>query len=161
MPDAVQPATLPAPTEIPLANYAPSIVIAGKRGERFEVAVNAVANRADAQIIVSKLKRLLEKTVQAYLEPDAPAPDPLTLSRLMTSAEAVVNMSISAYENKTPKDGGGGMAEYAKGLIEAAAKGLSAGVHTAADKRAEKMAALGRAKAASTEIEAKNVTPAP
>jgi len=30
--------------------------------------------------------------------------------RLTSAAESIVNISLAAYENKTPKDGGGGMA---------------------------------------------------
>lgn len=146
-------------TEIKRADFAPSLTVVGEKKERFEVAVNAVANRADAQITVSKLKRLLDKTVQVYLEEGAMAPDPLTLSRLTSAAESIVNMSMSAYESKDVKDGGHGMASYAEGLLKAAAEGLSAGAKTSYDRRREEMANLGKKRAA-TEIEVKNVTPA-
>lgn len=152
MADAVQPA-LPAPKEIAVEEFAPSITVVNKKNEKLELAINAVANRADAQILASKLKKLLDKTVQNLLDAEH-APDVVTLGRLTTAAEAIVNISISAYEGKAPKDGGAGAADIAKGMLEAATRGMSQGVASAADKRAEKMAALGRAKAVEVEATA-------
>ncbi len=142
-----EPAQLPAPATIKREEFAPSMTVIGPKNESFEVAINAVANRADAQITVSKLKRLLDKTVEKFLEPDATAPDPLTLSRLTSAAESIVNMSMSAYEAKDPKDGGAGMASYAERLIKAAAEGLGNAAQTSYDRRQEEMKNLGKKKA--------------
>ncbi len=143
-------------SEIGHKEFAPSVTVVTGNNRKIEVSVNAVANRADAQILVAKLKKILDRTVEECLKTDE-ALSPTNLGRLLSAAESVVNMSMMAYEAKNPKDGGAGMAHYAEKLLEAAARGVSSGAQTNAERRAEAMAKLGLKKNA-TEIEAKNVT---
>ena len=146
-------------TEVKHAEFAPSLTVVTGNNRKYDVSVNAVANRADMQILVAKLKKILDKTVEEYIKTDETL-SPTDLGRLMGAAKSVADMSLLAYEAKDPKEGGAGMASYAEKLLEAAARGVSSGAQTSAERRRKMMADLGKKKD-SVEIIATNVTPKP
>lgn len=63
---------------------------------RFEVAANAVANRAMMQVNVAKLRKLCEQAMDVYLR-DGLAPDSKTLKTLVDAVATVDGMSDIAY----------------------------------------------------------------
>lgn len=126
-----------------------------EKGRRYEVAANAIANRAMMQVNVAKLRSIGERALQPYLEnPNLPI-SPKEFKILAEGVELVENLSAQAYsDSKT----GGNLANALERLVYAAAKGAAQGVTTGTsgdtpDNRMRRMRNLiGKAKP---------VTPAP
>jgi hypothetical protein len=144
--------------EVKLQDFAPSVTVHGPRNSRFEVAINAAANRAHWQIILSKIDWLLEKKL-ALMKKKAEAneedlPDALTLNRIVTTAAALQGMSILAYGDGTPPSDppGSDFERFAVSAVKAATEGAVKGMGSFKDKEA-RIRELGRKK------EEKTVTP--
>ncbi len=119
---------LPPPQEMAAKDYAPSIRVVGPDGRKWDVAVSAAANRNHWQIVISKLSRLLERSVDRFTKDEGEIPDVLTISRLTQVAETLQSMSTSAYgTGKALGDGHGEMERFATGVIRAAAEGMVRG----------------------------------
>lgn len=134
-----EPLPLPEPehkpgSEVAALSYAPSLTVKDTAGNRWEVAINAAANRAQGQIVVSKVRRLYEKALAGYLEDGAEAPDALTLQRLANTALAIEQMGIICYEAKKEMKPGetSEFERLATGLVKAAAEGVGRGAASGA-----------------------------
>lgn len=94
-----------------------------EKGRRYEVAANAIANKAMMQINVAKLRVLAERAIKPYLEnPDIPI-SPKELKILTESAEVIERMAEAAYSNSKQ----GTLANALEKLVFAAAKGGAQG----------------------------------
>lgn len=139
--------------------YAPSISVIGPDKKKFFVSANAKANRAHFQMISSRVRGLLEKTIKDMEERDE-APDTKELKRIVDIAITVEEMAILAYEGRKPlkPTEASAFGDLAMGLVRAAAEGTAKGTTQAVfDERLRKIRNLGRSKPEATEIEAKAV----
>jgi hypothetical protein len=94
-----------------------------EKGRRYEVAANAIANKAMMQVNVAKLRVLHERAMKPYFDnPELPI-GPKELKVLTESAEVIERMAEAAYSNSKQ----GNMANALEKLVFAAAKGAAAG----------------------------------
>jgi hypothetical protein len=127
-----------------------------EKGRRYEVAANAIANRAMMQVNVAKLRSIGERALKPYLDDPTKEISPKEFKILAEGVELVENLSAQAYsDSKT----GGNLANALERLVFSAAKGAAQGASTAGtsgntpDNRMRRMRSLiGKAKP---------VTPAP
>lgn len=113
-----------------------------EHGRRYEVAANAVANKAMMQINVAKLRSLAERAIKPYLEnPELPV-GPKELKILVESAETIERMADAAYSNTKQ----GNLANALEKLVFAAAKGgaQGAGAGTSGDMPQNRLARMKR-----------------
>jgi len=138
---------LPAPAKTDLATFAPSLTVIGPDERKFEVAVNAAANRAQAQITASRVRALLDKKLSALEESPTP-PDTKELAKVISMAVEVEEMALIAYESRrklNDKDSSE-FERLAMGLVGAAAHGAAAGAATEQGDRIKRIRELGKAK---------------
>jgi len=147
-----------APPEIKLRDFLGTITVVGPDNRKFEVAVNAAANRARAQMTVSKIHTLLDKRLDEIIAAGV-VPDILTLKRITETAATLQEMSMTAYEAKNPPPGTGSsdFERFAIGAVKAATEGAVKGMGTFRDREA-KIKQLGR-KRDTIEVESETVPP--
>jgi hypothetical protein len=127
-----QPAT-PAPADTPAAvvkeiEHSSFIetfrVREGK--QKFDVAANAVANKAMAQVQVSKLRVLMERAMKPYFDNPEFCPDSKSLKALVDAADVIEDLAARAYgDSKGSKNG-----NMLERLVLAATKGAVQGATT-------------------------------
>lgn len=96
-----------------------------ERGRRYEVAANAIANRALMQMNVAKLRVLCERAIKPYIDTPDLIPSAKDLKVLTDAFQTVDSMSDMAYSDR--KGGGGSLANSLERLVYAATKGAAAG----------------------------------
>jgi hypothetical protein len=117
-------------------------------GKKYEVAANAIANRALMQINVAKLRTLCERAMKVYEDhPDAPVFSK-DLKIIADAVEVVENLSERAYSDGK---NGGPMGSAIERLVYAATKGAAAGAakpvgSNSPEARLKRLKQIGRAK---------------
>lgn len=121
-----------------------------EKGRRYEVAANAIANRALMQMNVAKLRVLIERTMKPYLESDL-APDPKSLKIIVEAVQVVDSMANDAYSDAKK---GGALANSLERLVYAATRGAAAGAGDSAkpgsnspEARMKRLNSIGKKKA--------------
>lgn len=94
-----------------------------EKGRKYEVATNAVANRALMQMNVAKLRSLIERAIKPYEDHPELVPSPKDLKTLVEAVQTVDSMSDIAYSDKKA----GGLANSLERLVYAATRGAAAG----------------------------------
>lgn len=95
-----------------------------EKGRRYEVAANAIANKAMMQVNVAKLRVLAERAMEPYLaNPDMPV-TPKELKIMTEAIDLIDNMGANAYSDSK---GGGMLANSLERLVHAAARGAASG----------------------------------
>lgn len=94
-----------------------------EKGRRYEVAANAIANRAYAQVNVAKLRSLIERVMKPYEDDPKLIPGPKELKVIVEAVQAVDAMANDAYSDKKA----GGLANSLERLVYAATRGAAAG----------------------------------
>lgn len=98
-----------------------------EKGRRYEVAANAIANRAWCQINVAKLRTLGERAIKPYLDnPEMPI-SPKDFKTLVEGIQVVEDMAAQAYSDSKNT---GNLANSLERLVYAAAKGAASGAQT-------------------------------
>ena len=128
MPDGDQ--NLPAvpPQEVGMEKFAPSLTVVGPDKKKFEVPVNAAANRAFAQMTVARVRGLLWKKLDE-IEKSGAIPDVISINRLASAASAVEDMAAASFGMRKPSSEAK-LDEFGRlgiSLVEAAAAGAAAG----------------------------------
>lgn len=135
------------PAEVKTQDFSPTLTVIGKKKERIDVAVNAASNRAQGQLMTSKLRTLLNRKLDELLE-SGEAPDVVTIQKLTVAAEAVQSLSVMSYEGKKPlgQAMGSELERLAMGVVQSATKGAMQGMTDGMQFRdkVNKMKALGR-----------------
>lgn len=109
-------------TEVAHESFVETFVVREK-GRRYEVAANAIANRAMMQVNVAKLRSIGERAIKPYLDnPDMPI-SPKEFKILAEGIELVEGLSSQAYSDAK----GGNLANALEKLVFAAAKGGAQG----------------------------------
>lgn len=148
--------------EIAREEFIPSLTIRDKKNHRWEIAANAVANRAHGQIIVSKLRTLYEKTLDDMLkitESGVPM-DPKAMKDITGAGKTIQEMSILAYEGKgLGEKAQSDLERLAIAMVRAGTEGAAKGGANSYERRRELLAALGKKKQYPSKII--DVTPAP
>jgi hypothetical protein len=109
-------------------------------GKKYEVAANAVANRAMMQINVAKLRALCDETIKVYTEGKI-APSPKDLKAICDSVALVESMSEGAYSDKK---GGGQLANSLERLAYAVTRGAIDGASAKHGQNHTPMARMNR-----------------
>lgn len=104
-----------------------------EKGRRYEVAANAIANRAMMQVNVAKLRNLFERALKPFEDNPDMIPSPSDLKRLADAAELIESMSSQAYSDAK----GGTLANSLERLVYAAAKGGAQGAKPGDNKSPE------------------------
>ncbi len=95
-----------------------------EKGRRYEVAANAIANRAMMQVNVAKLRVLAERAMKPFFDnPEAPI-DAKELKTLIEGIQMIDDMSTRAY---SASKNDGNLANALERLVFAAAKGGAQG----------------------------------
>lgn len=123
-----------------------------EKGRRYDVAVNAVAAKAQMQVDIGKLRAIAERALEPYLDGKVVA-SPKELKILAEAVQAINDMMNTAYS----KAEGGSMANALERLVYAAAKGGASGIqtkntHDSADLRLKRLSAIGKAKVVEAEV---------
>ncbi len=96
-----------------------------EKGRRYEVAANAIANRALMQMNVAKLRGLCDRVIKVYDDHPEQVPEPKELKILVEAFQTVDSMSDVAYSDKKT----GGLANSLERLVYAATRGAAAGAN--------------------------------
>lgn len=122
-----------------------------EKGRRYEVAANAIANRALMQMNVAKLRVLTERAMKPYLEDEKLVPSPKDLKTLVEAVQTVDAMSNDAYSDAKK---GGALANSLERLVYAATRGAAAGAGDSAkpgsnspEARMKRLNSIGKKKA--------------
>lgn len=120
--------------------------IVREKGRRYEVAANAVANRALMQINVSKLRALFERAMKPYEEDEKMCPTPKDLKMLADAAALIEGMSNDAYSDKAKT---GGLANSLERLVHAATRGavegaMKPGMNHSPEARLRRLNSIGK-----------------
>lgn len=95
-----------------------------EKGRRYEVAANAIANRAMMQVNVAKLRSIGERALKPYLDDPTKEISPKEFKILAEGVELVESLSARAYSDAK---GEGNLANALERLVHAAAKGAAQG----------------------------------
>lgn len=150
LPDAPPAApALPAPPlEAQLTDLAPSITVITPEDERVEVAASATAARIKAQITVSRLHQLVDRTAKAWMNSNKVV-SATELSRLVGAAHTLAEMTTMVYEGKKlPKElaDTSAIERFAIAALQAATKGAAQGASAPKSERMKRVRELGRTK---------------
>jgi hypothetical protein len=97
-----------------------------EKGRRYEVAANAIANRAMMQVNVAKLRVLAERAMKPFFDNPNAEIDPKELKTLVEGVQMIDEMSDRAY---SASKGDGNLANALERLVFAAAKGGAQGAN--------------------------------
>lgn len=128
-----------------------------EKGRRYEVAANAIANRAMMQVNVAKLRSIGERAIKPYLDDPTLPISPKEFKILAEGIELVEGLSSQAYSDAK----GGNLANALEKLVFAAARGGAQGAANGAalgsnspETRLKRMKSLiGKAKTVTPEME--------
>lgn len=137
-------AIVPAAPEVKRSDFVDTFIV--RDGElKYEVAANAVANRALMQMNVAKLRALCARTLKVYYEDENLTPSARELKTLVDAVSMVEEMSATAYSDTKHTDGLGNAIER---IVHAATRGAVSGVTNPASQSRENrlMRMLGIAK---------------
>lgn len=121
-PTAPTSTALTTPKEVDREQFIDTFTVREK-GRRYEVAANAIANKAMMQVNVAKLRVLAERTLEAYLKDSTTPVTPKELKIMTESIEVIERMAEAAYSNSKQ----GNLANALEKLVFAAAKGGAQG----------------------------------
>jgi hypothetical protein len=141
-----QPATLPPTKEAELSEFVPSIKVKGPDKKSFIVPVNRAANKAHSQLIVSRLRSIMERRLDE-IEQSGEAVGTMEIGRLASAAEAIENMAERAYGSGKGINASSEFEDYAARTVKAVAAGFAMGNMNFQDRLA-KMVKLGKLKQA-------------
>lgn len=102
----VEPIELPpvVPTEAKEQDFVQTMVVTDRKGSRFDVAINAVANRAKGQILLAKVRLLYEQTLDEFVSAKI-TPDAKEIKMLAETGALLSGWSEEAYgEGKLGSD---------------------------------------------------------
>lgn len=161
------PAIVPARKAIPERSYVDSLTIRLKSGERLLVPANEDANRAANQVVISKLRKVLDRQL-ALIEEKGLVLEPKMMSDLVVAIEKLVSVSSEAYGspsgNTTKSDGGpghtGAIGRLAGEMIAGAVRGAVEAKEDSLVARMRKIDALGK-KMTEKVVEGELVQPGP
>jgi hypothetical protein len=142
-----------------LGEFAPSFNVIGPGGSKFAVAISAAANRANAQITVSRVRALLHKRLDE-IEKLEHGPDLESLKEITSTAHEIEKMAILAYEGKKTLKAGetSEFESLAIGLVHAAASGAAqGGAKGGFEAKLAKIRKLGSNRKGSVDVDAKKV----
>lgn len=137
------PAEPPAIREVEKGAFVETFTVKD-HGKKYEVAANALSNRAMMQINVAKLRSLCEKTVKLYDDAGI-APSPKELKAIVDAVSMVEDMSIVAYGD--PKKGermGNALERLAYGLVRGAVDGAKAPGSHSPEARLNRLKQIGK-----------------
>jgi hypothetical protein len=117
------PATLTVAKDVERDSFVETFHVREK-GRRYEVAANAVANRAMMQVNVAKLRTLAERVIQPYLDNPAMPIGPKEFKLIADGFDLIENMSAAAYSDSKK---GGTLANSLEKLVYAATRGAASG----------------------------------
>jgi hypothetical protein len=117
-------AALAVPKEIERESFVETFHVREK-GRRYEVAANAIANRALAQMNVAKLRGLCDRVMKSYDDNPEAVPEPKELKIIVEAFSTVDAMAEAAYSDKKA----GGLANSLERLVYAATRGAAAGAN--------------------------------
>lgn len=133
-----------AAPEIKRSDFIPVIVIKDKGNHKFEIAASAIANRAQGQVIVSKVRTLFEKCLDEYIQAKE-SPSAAIMKAIADAAATIQDMSVTAYEGRGLKGSDGtDLERLAVGMVRAATEGAAAGASDKFKDRLERIKQLGR-----------------
>lgn len=121
-----------------------------EKGRRYEVAANAIANRALMQMNVAKLRVLIERAIKPYEDNPNLIPSPKDLKTLVEAVQTVDAMSSDAYSDAKK---GGALANSLERIVYAATRGAAAGVgdgkidNRSPEARLKRLNSIGKKKA--------------
>lgn len=141
-----QPA-IPAPADQPAVVDRSSFIQTFKVREgvnHYEVAANAVANKAMMQVNVAKLRDLAERAIKPYIDNPSFAPDAKSLKAIVDAFDTIEDLAARAYsDSKAGKN-----ANMLERLVEAATRGAAEGATKAPQnkfaERLERMKRVGQ-----------------
>lgn len=122
LPATAQPPAVAAPAIVERETFVETFTVREK-GRRYEVAANAIANRALAQMNVAKLRVLLDRVMKQYEDNEKLVPGPKELKIIIEAHQVVDSMAEAAYSDKKA----GGLANSLERLVYAATRGAAAG----------------------------------
>lgn len=137
----------PLQLETTLHDFVPSRVVYDRGGKKYQVPATAKANRHSSQMIVSKIRYLLDRKLDALTNLNVPI-DVKVIKDLTVAAAQLHAMSVDAYGNgKIPikEDKAAAFEKMATDLVEAAAKGTATALSDDFNKKLLRIQSLGRA----------------
>lgn len=146
------------PKNVTLATFVPAITVRGPDEKAFKVPLNKAANRAANQVLISKVRSILEQKLAAMKPEFTPARDLKDMAAAVLTLDKVSQIAYeeqgegSAIPDFNPTSAVGKMAGA---LLREAASGFAQGSANAIEDRFARMAKLG----ASKPEEPKKVTP--
>jgi len=164
-PTPLAPAITQPPKEIGLTEFINSLTVVDRNKRKFEVAVDARANRNQCKIVQAKIRDLFNLRLDEMLV-SGNAPDMSSLQRMASVAKDLQLMSMATYEGNNPSGTGNNEFElFATSLVRAATEGAASGNGENLKERRSKMRALGKRNAkkvaAITEVETVEPNKAP
>lgn len=138
-------------SEVTVATYVPHIRVVAPDGRRFVVPATAKANRHTSQIVISKIRDMLDKTLDKLARDAEEKQVPVsikTLKELTETAARLQEMSFNAYGGgKVPPASEGNSSELeriANGLVRAAAEGAVTAASDGFKDKLERIKQLGK-----------------
>lgn len=145
------PAVVKRKTKLREKAFIPSLTIRTETGDRFQVPVDAEANRAASQLMAARLRDVLDFNLRAMKDAKIPL-EPAQIKDLAAAIQKVEEINRAAYaplpsllpthtEPMTPTSD---MGRLLAGAVEAAAKGGAQGATSSFDEQLSKIKQLGR-----------------
>lgn len=137
----------PLALESALSEFVPSRTIFAPGGKKYMVPSTAKSNRHASQMIVSKIRCLLDKKIDELTESMIPL-DVRVIKDLTSAAAQLHVMSMDAYGGGKPPVNEGQVSAFEKmatDMVEAAAKGTAAALNDGFEAKLQKIKNLGRA----------------
>lgn len=95
-----------------------------EEGKRYEVAANAIANRAKMQVTVAKMRDLCARAIKPFFDNPELAPSPKDLKAIVDAVAIVEDMAIMSYSDSKK---GGNLANSLERLAYAVTRGAVEG----------------------------------
>ncbi len=110
--------------------FSPHLIVRAPDGKRFQVAVDAAANRARLQVVLSRMGTIIDKALQ---DAETVQPEGIDLQRLTTAVSTFVDMSVAVYSPKAITRAANKQSEMAT-LAVSMARGFAEGATNSAVK---------------------------